>query len=54
MGVSAIKYRGYWFYIDDSDQATKSTLSLLMELERLGLAGSNNSGPLLTLSVGSH
>jgi hypothetical protein len=50
----AIQYKGYWFYIDDTDQATKSTFSLLMELARLELAGNNNAGPVLTLPVGSH
>ncbi len=50
----AIQYKGYWFYIDDKDQASKSTFSLLMELARLELAGNNNAGPVLTLPVGSH
>ena len=32
----AIQYKGYWFYIDDIDQETKSTFSLLMELRTPG------------------
>jgi hypothetical protein len=48
-----IKYKGYWFYIDDADQATKSTFSLLMELARMELAGGVVKGPVLTLPVGS-
>ncbi|MBV8488324.1 MAG: hypothetical protein JO161_08595, partial [Planctomycetaceae bacterium] len=31
----AVKNRGYWFYIDDRDQASKSTLSLVIQLSRL-------------------
>ncbi len=49
----AVKYKGYWFYIDDADQATKSTFSLLMELARMELAGGATKGPVLTLPVGS-
>ena len=30
----ATQYHGYWFYIDETDQDTKSTFSLLMELGR--------------------
>ena len=48
----AVQYRGYWFYIDETDQDTKSTFSLLMELSRLELAGKGGPGPVLTLPVG--
>lgn len=48
----ATRYRGYWFYIEESDQDTKSTFSLLMELSRLELAGKAGPGPVLTLPVG--
>jgi len=48
----AIAYKGYWFYIDDADQDTKSTFSLLMELSRLELAGKTGGAPVLTLPVG--
>ncbi|MBC7697007.1 MAG: hypothetical protein H7Z70_01425 [Bacteroidia bacterium] len=50
----AVQYKGCWFYIDDTDQATKSTFSLLMELSRLELISKSDSGPILTLPVGSH
>lgn len=50
----AIPYRGYWFYIDESDQDTKATFSLLVELSRLELAGKTGPGPVLTLPVGGH
>jgi hypothetical protein len=48
----AVKYRGHWFYIDDRDQASKTTLALMFELERLDLARQGPSGPTLTLPVG--
>ena len=49
----AVQYKDYWFYIDETDQQTKSTFSLLMELARLELAGKNGgAAPLLTLPVG--
>jgi hypothetical protein len=52
----AVHYRGYWFYIDDADHATKSTLTLLRPARRLdlGRAGgeSRSGGPVLTLPVG--
>jgi hypothetical protein len=49
----AVKYKDYWFYIADTDQETKSTFSLLMELARLELTGKTDSGPQLTLPIGS-
>lgn len=47
----AVPYKGYWFYIDETDQDTKSTFSLLMELSRLELVGKSGSGPLFTLPL---
>jgi hypothetical protein len=47
----AVTYKGYWFYIDEADQDTKATFSLLMELSRLELAGKPGPGPVLTLPV---
>ena len=47
----AVQYRGYWFYIDQTDQDTKATFSLLMELSRLELAGKAGPGPVLTLPL---
>src|SRR5262249_55832615 len=48
----AVPYLGYWFYIDRTDQDTKATFSLLMELARLELTGKAGAGPVLTLPVG--
>jgi len=47
----AVQYKGYWFYIDDTDQDTKATFSLLGELARLELTG-KGSAPLLTIPLG--
>src|SRR5258706_6346851 len=47
----AVEYKGFWFYIDDRDQDTKATFSLLMELARLELTG-KGSQPLLTIPLG--
>jgi hypothetical protein len=47
----ATRYLDYWFYIDRSDQDTKSTFSLLMELSRLEVAGKGGPGPVLTIPV---
>jgi hypothetical protein len=38
-------------YIDDTDQDTKSTFSLLMEPARLELHGKGSAGPQLTLPL---
>jgi hypothetical protein len=48
----AIPYKGHWFYIDQTDQETKATFSLLLELSRLEVLGKPGSGPLLTLPIG--
>jgi hypothetical protein len=49
---AAVKYRGYWYYIDDSDLASKSTLALMLQMTRLDLARQHPGGPALTLPVG--
>jgi len=48
----AVQYKGQWFYVAESDQDTKSTFSLLVELSRLELAGKTGPGPQLTLPIG--
>jgi hypothetical protein len=47
----AVEHKGYWFYIDERDQDTKTTFSLLMEMARLELTG-KGSEPLLTIPLG--
>ena len=49
----AVKYRGYWFYIDERDRDTKATFALLVELSRLQLStDKGGSPPVLTLPIG--
>ncbi len=48
----AIRYRDYWYYVDDRDQASKSTFSLMLQLSRLDFARQNPGGPVLTLPIG--
>jgi hypothetical protein len=45
----AVRHMDYWFYIDETDQVTKSTFSLLLELTRLQLGSKTGAGPVLTL-----
>jgi hypothetical protein len=47
----AVKYRDYWFYIDDRDVDTKATFSLLLTMTRINLLGTRKGGPTLTLPV---
>lgn len=47
----AIPYKGYWFFVDETDHETKATFSLLVELSRLELIGKPGSGPILTLPL---
>jgi hypothetical protein len=49
----AVKYRGYWYYIDDSDLESKSTFALVFQLSRLDFSRQSlGHGPTLTLPVG--
>ena len=48
----AVQYKGHWFYLDEADQDSKSTFSLLVELSRLELSGKTGPGPQLTLPIG--
>ena len=48
----AIRYKGFWYYIDEADHETKSTFTLLMELARLNLTDKPGAKPLLTLPLG--
>jgi hypothetical protein len=49
----AVQYRGWWYYIDDSDAASKATFALMLRLSRLDFAQQRaTTGPLLTLPVG--
>ncbi|QEL20180.1 hypothetical protein [Limnoglobus roseus] len=48
----AIRYQGYWFYIDKRDRDTMATFNLLVELSRLELGAKATTAPILTLPLG--
>ena len=50
---TAVRYRGYWFYIDEADQHTKLTFRLLRVFWSFAISGSidASSSPVLTLPV---
>jgi len=49
----AVQHRGYWFYIPDTDFASRYTFFTLSGLVRLGLSQTSaQEAPVLTLSVG--
>jgi hypothetical protein len=48
----AVKYRGYWYYLDDGDVQSKATFALMLQLSRLNFGTSRRAAPLLTLPVG--
>jgi hypothetical protein len=48
----AIKYRDYWYYIDDRDQESKATFGLVLGVSRLDFGRQQPGGPILTLPVG--
>ena len=47
-----VQYRGFWFYIDDSDIHSKKTFGLLLQLYNLNANDAKNRGPILTLPLG--
>ena len=48
----SVKYRDYWYYVDDRDQASKSTFALVLALSRLDFGRQQPGAPFLTLPVG--
>lgn len=48
----AVRYHGYWFYIDQRDRDTMATFQLLVELSRLELGAKVGTAPILTLPLG--
>jgi hypothetical protein len=49
----AVPYKGYWFYIDETDISSKRTMGVLNSLVRLKIrASSAQNIPVLTLPVG--
>lgn len=48
----AIHYRGYWFYIDDSDVNSKRTFVLLQQIYNLQAKQQEKETPILTIPLG--
>jgi hypothetical protein len=48
----AVRYRGWWFYIENDDLTSKSTFALLGQLFALQAGGARSVPPVLTLPVG--
>ena len=46
-----MRYRGHWFYMEDTDPDTKSTFMLLRQLFDLQAGQKQSAGPALTLPV---
>lgn len=49
----AVPYRGYWFYIDDSDVNSKRTFVLLQQIYNLQAKQQEKESPLLTIPLGT-
>lgn len=49
---TAVCYRGYWFYIDDTDLQSKNTFQLLSHLFSLQAGQNTVTTPILTIPVG--
>ena len=49
----AVRHRGHWFYIDDSDLDSKSTFAMLGQIYALQSGSVSIAPPMLTLPVGN-
>ena len=47
----AVRYRGYWYYIDDRDLASKAVFFLMLKISRLDFKQQLSEKPVLTLPV---
>ena len=49
----AVHYRGYWFFIDESDRESRVVFEFLVEMYNLEIRGGGAAAlPVLTLSAG--
>jgi len=48
----AVRYRGYWFYVDHSDITSKRTFATIQVLFQLQAPSTGSAAPLLTLPAG--
>jgi hypothetical protein len=46
---AAVTYKGYWFWIDDTDIASKRTFTFLMILFSLAETGQTTAAPVVTV-----
>ena len=49
---AAIKYKGYWFWIDDDDVRSKGIFTFLMMLFSMAESGQATAAPLISIGVG--
>ena len=49
---AAIKYKGYWFWIDDNDVQSKGVFTFLMMLFSMAESGHASAPPLISIGVG--
>jgi hypothetical protein len=49
---AAVRYQGYWFYIEQADIDSKITLGLIMALFRVLAPTGGGAAPVLTLPTG--
>lgn len=48
----AVRYRGYWYYIDDQDFKPKSVFTFVIILFSLTESGDNSRLPVVTIPIG--
>jgi len=48
----AVPYRGYWYWIEDTDRASKAKFTFLMLLFSLAESGQASAAPVLTVGAG--
>ena len=48
----SIQYRGYWYWVDDTDYWSKRMLTFMMYLFTLAETGSPSQAPVLTIPTG--
>jgi hypothetical protein len=49
---AAVKYRDYWYWIENSDMASKRVFTLMLFLTTLTSSGGDAAGPVLTIPTG--
>ncbi len=48
----AVKYRGYWFYVEENDSRSKAALTFLLYATSLAKGGAKGIAPVITVSTG--